>query len=132
MSEEKEYFYMFSEGSYSDYCVGGLYKSKQELSSDFFIQHLRSMILDQIKNWPEAVEYFNNLPQSLSYGNLQYQLFELEAGKCPRDDYRNGSPWFKAFSEWKESVGELDVDFIADLERKGILERIEYEEIWHD
>ena len=127
----KEYFYMFSQGEYSDYCVGGLYKSTQQLSEEFFVNHLRFMILSQIEKWPEAVEYFERVPPSLSYCGLQYSLFELEAGKRPKDDYEKGNTWFNAFLEWKKQVGELDQNFVADLVNKGVLKEVEYEEIWH-
>lgn len=45
----KEYYYMFSSGSYSDYCVGGMFKSNEELSEEYFANHLKNMILEQVE-----------------------------------------------------------------------------------
>ena len=36
----KEYFYMFSAGEYSDYCVGGLYKSNHQLTEEDILEYV--------------------------------------------------------------------------------------------
>lgn len=131
----KEYYYMFSSGTYSDYCVGGMFKSKEELSEEYFANHLKNMILEQVSTWTEAVEYINNLPTdltALSHYGLQQNLFALEAGEEPDSSYGAKRAWHKAYAEWVEEVGELDRDFVQDLVNKGILEQVEYTEIWHD
>lgn len=135
----KEYYYMFSSGSYSDYCVGGMFKSKEELSEEYFANHLKNMILEQVSTWPEAVEYINSLPvdiAALSQYRLQQKLFALEAGEEPKaygaDGQDGWNKWHKAYVAWEEKVGKLDTDFIQDLVNKGVLEQVEYTEIWND
>lgn len=135
----KEYYYMFSSGQYSDYCVGGMFKSKEELSEEYFANHLKNMILEQVSTWPEAVDYINSLPvdiSALTHYRLQQKLFALEAGEEPkaygadgRDIWNN---WYKAYTAWEKKVGKLDKDFIQDLVNKGVLEQVEYTEIWND
>jgi hypothetical protein len=130
----KEYYYMFSRGSYSDYCVGDLYKSTEELSEEYFINHLKLMLLDQVKDWPEAVEYINALDNDLSVlggWSLQRRLFALVAGECPDYQNREGqTSWSKAYEDWVKDVGEIDKDFVKSLVTLNILESVEYEEIW--
>lgn len=134
----KEYYYMFSSGQYSDYCVGGMFKSKEELSEEYFANHLKNMILEQVSTWSEAVEYINSLQvdiSTLSEYWLQQKLFALEAGEQPKDYGTDGrvmrNAWYKAYTAWEEKVGKLDRDFIQDLVNKGVLEQVEYTEIWN-
>ena len=132
------YYYMFSSGQYSDYCVGGMFKSKEELSEEYFTNHLKNMILEQVSTWPEAVEYINSLPvdiSALSQYGLQQKLFALEAGEAPKSYWADGqnrwNKWYEAYTAWEEKVGKLDRDFIQDLVNKGVLEQVEYTEIWN-
>lgn len=140
---EREYYYMFSSGSYSDYCVGGLYKSKEKFDESFFAEYLRQMIIDQIVNWPEAVEHIKNISREDSsdlLGTLSYEygiskaLFEIVSGPSPEPfrDKLAYAGWLSAYKGWKDSVGKFDLDFIKSLTEEGRLEEIEYEEIWNN
>ncbi len=134
----KEYYYMFSHGSYSDYCVGGLYKSKMELGEQFFAETLRQMLIEQVGDWSEAVEMFKEKEWNevlISFGSAEWvkiKLFELVNGKdvyaygtAERDLYR------AARNEYSKKT-EVDTDFVAKLVKDGVLEALEYKEIWHD
>ena len=134
----KEYYYMFSHGSYSDYCVGGLYKSKNELGEQFFAETLRQMLIEQVGDWVEAVEMFKEKEWDevlTSFGSawrVKTRLFELVNGK---DVYAYGTAerdlYHAAWYEYSKKT-EVDTDFIAKLVKDGVLEPVEYEEIWHD
>jgi hypothetical protein len=139
---EKEYYYMFSSGEYSNYCVGGMYKSKEKFDESSFAEYLRQMIIDQIVDWPEAVDCIKNINRETTSALLtmlssEYtvskHLFQLVAGKMPDFAYEKPAymSWVVAFNVWKESIGEIDVNFIKSLVKEGRLEEIEYEEIWN-
>ena len=134
----KEYYYMFSQGSYSDYCVGGLYKSEKELSEQFFAETLRQMLIEQVGDWSEAVEMFKEKEWNevlTSFGDpddVLYKLFKLVNGE-------NHHPWgsvasaeyIEAWSQYAKDT-KVDTDFVAKLVKDGVLEPVEYKEIWHD
>ena len=40
----KKYFYMFSEGSYSDYCVGGMYVCDHEITEQEWKDHYNNYL----------------------------------------------------------------------------------------
>jgi hypothetical protein len=130
------YYYMFSKGSYSDYCVGGLYKSKQELDETYFIEYVRSMLLSKIDfEWKEAVDFITNW-EVQDIGTITNQrlvttrLFELHAGKCPLwNDKEGRNLWNDTYCKWL-SEQTIELNYIEKLVEEGILVKVEYQEIW--
>lgn len=130
------YYYMFSQGQYSDYCVGGLYKSEQELDETYFIEYVRAMLLSQIDSeWKEAVDFITNweLQDICTITNnrlVTESLFELHAGKCPTWGDKEGRKlWGDAYCKWMNEQ-TIELNYIAKLLEEGILVKVEYQEIW--
>lgn len=130
------YYYMFSQGEYSDYCVGGLYKSEEELDETYFINYLKSLIIPQLDpDWPEAIEMIKDWPVenicTLTNGyTITTKLFTLVAGDRPKWDNREGKKlWDEAYYGWVKDH-KLELDYVNKLVETGVLVKIEYEEIW--
>lgn len=130
------YYYMFSQGQYSDYCVGGLYKSDQKLNDAYFINYLKDIIILQLDpDWSEAAEAIKEWDVedicTLTNGyTIKTKLFTLAAGARPKWDDREGQKmWDDAYSKWCTGQ-ELDLNYIDKLVEAGVLTKIEYEEIW--
>jgi hypothetical protein len=130
------YYYMFSQGIYSDYCVGGLYKSEQELDKTYFIEYVRSVLLGQIDSeWKEAVDFITNwevqdICTITSHELVTTTLFELHAGKCPSwKDKEGRNLWNDAYRKWL-SEQTIELNYIEKLVEEGILVKVEYQEIW--
>lgn len=133
----KEYFYMFSSGEYSDYCVGGMYKSKTELTEDYFAKYLKAKMIEQV---PEAEEFFLGLETSLPE-LTGYSISENLYVYCTKDEQipynqlttgeysQLNTARYGRKTEWIKSKG-FTQDFVSLLVQDGILEEVEYEEIW--
>lgn len=125
----KEYFYMFSAGEYSDYCVGGLYKSTQVLTKDWFGEYLKNKL---IENHPEHKEFIEGLASDIDIlqGDSWKEDLWKSLGNPERPNWRDRelhNAWWGAYNPWKES---FTTDFIKMAVEEGILEYVEYEEIW--
>lgn len=135
-----DYFYMFSSGEYSDYCVGGLYSSKEKLGEEYFAKYLKAYMINQV---PEAKEFFEQLETEIHVltghslpENLYNYCTQDERPKWKRDlsrteyaDYNMGvSAYNKRKAAWVEGK-QFTQDFVALLVKEGILKEIEYEEI---
>lgn len=125
----KEYFYMFSQGQYSDYCVGGLYKSTQVLTEDWFGEYLKNKL---IENHPEHRQFIENLLPDihvLQGDSWKEDLWKfLEMPLVPNWlDQASYNSWCNVYHTWKKS---FNTDFIKIAVEEGILEYVEYEEIW--
>lgn len=137
--KDKEYFYMFSNGSYSDYCVGGMFKSKQPLTKEWFGEYLKNKL---IKKFPEGKEYFEQCPADLDYFESGYNVSVKFYEFCTQDlapdekSHKNYDKWAAEYNPWarrkdawlKENNFHTDVTLYAIED--GILESVEYEEIW--
>ena len=129
-----EYFYMFSSGSYSDYCVGGLYRSKQKYSEEDFARILKEDFIEQM---PSAYEYLCTLPLDIpvlsGYYGLKDNLYsfmtqDVKPVNCTNTESLERQ---KRKESWFEN-NPLDNSVSSILVRKGIIEQIEYEEIHND
>lgn len=134
----KEYFYMFTRGQYSDYYVRGLYKSSQQISEAGFVGYFTMKIIDKI---PESVGFFLSLEdltvENMSDTCFKYKLYTYCTGdeKIKYDpnvimDY-NGA--YRARKERMDSwflQKEFNFDLAEMAVKGGILEKLEYEEIW--
>lgn len=125
----KEYFYMFSAGEYSDYCVGGLYKSTQVVSKEWFGEYLKKKL---IENHPEHSGFIVNLQPDIDIlqGDSWKEDLWKSLDKPIRPDWRDKeiyNEWWAVYRPWKES---LNTDFIKMAVEEGILEYVQYEEIW--
>lgn len=129
-----EHFYMFSSGSYSDYSVGGLYKSKEKYSEEDFARILKEDFIEQM---PSAYEYLCTLPLDISvltgyYGfkdNLYaFMTQDTKPINCSTEE---ASDWWKRKEGWFKN-NPLDTSLSSVLMRKGIIEEIAYEEIHND
>ena len=125
----KEYFYMFSAGEYSDYCVGGLYKSNHQLTKEWFGHYLKNKL---VQNNPEYEDFIQNLSPDIDIlqGDSWKEDLWNHSGKPPRPDWRDRdvyNSWWASYHPWKES---FNTDFIKMVTEEDILEYVEYEEIW--
>lgn len=133
MGSGKEYYYMFSEGSYSDYCIGGLYKSKQPLTKEWFGQYLKDKL---IQKHPEYEEFFQTKEPDIDVLTgeyyLQSDLYEYATQK-KRPPYLYESEkykiWFKAKEEFIKDI-KFSNDVVEYALEDGIIEAVEYKEIW--
>jgi hypothetical protein len=130
----KDYFYMFSQGCYSDYCVGGMYKSKQELTKEWFAKYLKTKMIEQV---PEAKEFLLSVETTIE-ALTSYIIPEKLYIYCTQDERIDYNADIQLEKErrsrkevWLESKGFTQS--ITDLAIKdGILEKVEYKEIWND
>lgn len=136
----KEYFYMFSQGAYSDYCVGGLYKSTGKWSEEWFAQYLKAKMIGQV---PEAEEFFLGIETTIE-ALTGYMIPEKLYVYCTQEEPTSNDLYWKdtrKFSElqmdrerrkkaWLESKG-FNQSVTALAIKDGILEEIEYDEIWN-
>jgi hypothetical protein len=137
---------MFSHGEYSDYCVGGMYKSTQELSEEWFAQYLKSKMIEQV---PEAGEFFlgmeTTLPALTGYTVPEklylYCTQDEEVVRRPNLRYDNKDiMWlgyqalcderYKRKDAWLKSKG-FTQEFVKLLVQDGVLQEVEYDEIWN-
>lgn len=130
------YYYMFSQGQYSDYCVGGLYKSEQKLDEKYFIEYVRAMLLGQIdSDWKEAVDFITNweiedIGTITNNRLVTTNLFKLHAGECPSWGDKDGRKlWDEAYYKWL-SGQTIELRYIQKLVEDGVLTEVKYEEIW--
>lgn len=139
-----EYYYMFSSGEYSDYCVGGMYKSKQKMDEAWFARYLKGQMIIQV---PEAKEFLLPICEELSVltgytvpenlyvyctGDEQPQKpFNCWYGDSAHKEYiEKNIQRSKRKTQWIEDKG-FSKDFVELLVRDGILETVEYTEIWN-
>lgn len=130
----EEYFYMFSSGSYSDYSVGGLYRSTEKYSEEDFSRILKE---DLIKQMPLAYEYLCTLPLDISvltgYYGFKNNLYEfmtqdIRAVNCTPKEHRE---WYERKELWFKN-NPIDNSITSVLVKNGIIEEIEYEEVHND
>lgn len=135
-----EYFYMFSEGSYSDYCVGGLYKSKLKLTEEDFKVYKGQRVQEYLSSI--NLEY-PDIDVDCGHYSLKHRIFTRVAGVCPQIPPYNLQVSIgpvrlerarRENYEWTNGLLEF---FKANplptltqwLCEKGTLEAIEYEEM---
>lgn len=126
-----EYFYMFSSGDYSDYCVGGMYRSTVKYTEEDFARILKEDFIDQM---PQAYDYLCTLPLDISvlagYYGFKDNLyaFMTQDARPLNSTAKQADERTKRKKDWFES-NPLDTSITSVLIRKGILEEVEYEEI---
>ena len=135
----KDYFYMFSAGSYSDYCVGGLYSSKEELSEEYFASYLKDYMIQKV---PEAKEFFEALATDIevltghlipdkvyTYCTQEDRPQILGAGK-KKSYWNDVELYIKRRDAWLAEK-KFSQDIAQILVDAGVLVKLEYEEIWN-
>lgn len=124
--DNKEYYYMFSHGDYSDYCVGGLYKSKLNLTDSDFKEYKKQMIEELFEEgWDDDIK--QEMMNAYSEWKLQVLYYSATLGSeeiAKLTNYHQARrEFFKDFSGFT-SVAPY-------LVSKGILQPLDYTEI-HD
>lgn len=143
-----EYFYMFSEGEYSDYMVNGLYRSEVKLSEGEFKEYRSEMIERLVKDAGLGSDIIPELLKVYSEYTLRDVVYRRMFGEPPpgpyaakqvqlnysREEYLDSR---EEYLEWYQKK----IDFFKDTELvfstvdylvgRGILTCVEYEEV-HD
>lgn len=133
----KDYFYMFSNGSYSDYRVDGLYSSKEELSKEYFANYLKTYMIQQV---PEAKEFFEALDTDIEV-LTGYLIPDKVYTYCTQDEcpewWAGGKEYWDDIQEYKNrrdawlTEEKFSQDIAQILVDAGVLVKLEYEEIWN-
>lgn len=130
-------YYMFSRGSYSDYSVGALCKSKETLSSEYLAKYLKSKWLEQFPGCDDFVNQFSDTIDAVSGYEVENKFYEFCTEDTePEMNYSEQSrllwhQWWERKEAFIKSSG-FSKDYIKMAEEDGILEVIEYEEVWSE
>lgn len=135
-------YYMFSQGSYSDYSVGALCKSKEDLSSEYMAKYLKRKWIEKYPDCDEFVNQFSDTIEAVSSWGVEDKFYEFVTKDIDPSDDNNYNPrcekssqlydqWWKRKDAFIRSSG-FSKDYVRMAEEDGILDVIEYEEIWSE
>lgn len=134
-----EYFYMFSEGDYSDYMVNGLYRSEVKLSEGDFKKYRAEMIELLVEDADLGADIIPELLKVYSEYTLKDVVYRRMFGEPPHSPYTTKQvplnyprgerlEWYQKKLDFFEDT-ELVFSTVDYLVGRGILTCVDYEEV---
>lgn len=129
--------YMLSSGSYSDYCVGGLYESDMVINEDS-LKKLRADYAEALGMPRSIVDNDSSIDdyilerhyKSFVVGRGEPEHPLINASKKELSNYYSESAQFRA--DYEKSGGAIEINFIKWLVSQGVLIEVQYTEVWRD